>query len=161
MIFFYIFRVLFYPILVCFLLNTFFDYIVLFSIRPFQIAPSIGVEQVLAWAPVTQRARVRSPVGTSFLGEIFRGFSSPVRQMSGSFRPQGPRISSGHHNHPSSFITGANDLRCSRALKTSNIHTYRLLQFFSMRLNSEDWGGVLTTFEPLNTNQILTLHVLS
>ena len=43
---------------------------------------------------------------------FFRGFSSPVRQMSGSFRPQGPRISSGHHHHHSSFITGANDLRC-------------------------------------------------
>ena len=28
-----------------------------------------------------------SPVGTSFLGEVFRGFSSPVRQISGSFRP--------------------------------------------------------------------------
>ena len=39
-----------------------------------------------------------------------RGFSSPVRQMSGSFRPQGPRISFGHHYHPSSFITDANDL---------------------------------------------------
>ena len=37
--------------------------------------------------PVTQRARPRSPVGTSFLGEVFRGFSSPVRQMSGSLRP--------------------------------------------------------------------------
>ena len=33
-----------------------------------------------------------------------RGFSSPVRQMSGSFRPQGPRISFGHHYHSSSFI---------------------------------------------------------
>ena len=44
---------------------------------------------------------------------FFRGFSSPVRQMSGSFRPpQGPRISFGHHYHQSSFITGANDLRC-------------------------------------------------
>ena len=32
-------------------------------------------------------ARVRSPVGTSFLGDVFSGFSSPVRQMSGSFGP--------------------------------------------------------------------------
>ena len=48
---------------------------------------------------------------------LFRGFSSTVRQMSGSFRPQGPRISFGHHYHPPSFITGANDLRCRRALK--------------------------------------------
>ena len=38
-------------------------------------------------ALVTQRARVRSPVGTGFLGEVFSGFSSPVRQMSGDFRP--------------------------------------------------------------------------
>ena len=28
-----------------------------------------------------------APVGTSFLGEVFQGFSSPVRQMLGSFRP--------------------------------------------------------------------------
>ena len=27
------------------------------------------------------------PVGTSFLAEVFRGFYSPVRRMSGSFRP--------------------------------------------------------------------------
>ena len=40
-----------------------------------------------ACAPVMQWAWVRSPVGTSFLGEVFRGFSSPVRRMSGSFRP--------------------------------------------------------------------------
>ena len=46
------------------------------------------MEQVVARALVTQRARVRSPVGTHFLGEVFfRGFSSPVRQMSGRFRP--------------------------------------------------------------------------
>ena len=42
------------------------------------------MEQVVACALVTQRARVRSPVGTGFLGEVF---SSPVRQMSGNFRP--------------------------------------------------------------------------
>ena len=46
---------------------------------------STAVEQAVACAPVTQRARVRSPVGTSFLGEVFQGFSSPVRQMSGSY----------------------------------------------------------------------------
>ena len=43
--------------------------------------------QAAACAPVMQQVRVRSPVGTSFLGEVFRGFSSPLRQMSGSFRP--------------------------------------------------------------------------
>ena len=35
---------------------------------------STAVGQVVACAPVTQRARVRSPVGTSFLGEVFSGF---------------------------------------------------------------------------------------
>ena len=46
-----------------------------------------AVEQAVAWEPVTQRVRVQSPVGTGFLGEFFRGFSSPVKQMSGNFRP--------------------------------------------------------------------------
>ena len=32
---------------------------------------STAVEQVVACALVTQRARVQSPVGTSFLGEVF------------------------------------------------------------------------------------------
>ena len=59
------------------------------------------------------------PGRDKFPGWGFRGFSSPVRQMSGSFRPQGPRISFGHHNHPLSFITVSNDLRCWRALKPS------------------------------------------
>ena len=48
---------------------------------------STAVEQLVACALVTQWTRVRSPVGTSFLGEVFWGFSSPVRKMSGSFRP--------------------------------------------------------------------------
>ena len=83
---------------------------------------STALGQVVACAPVAQRARVRSPVGTSFLGEVSSKFF-PVRQMSGSFRPQGPLISFGHHYyHESSFITDANDLRSWRALKTSNIH---------------------------------------
>ena len=33
-----------------------------------------AVEQVVECALVTQRARVRSPVGTGFLGEVFSGF---------------------------------------------------------------------------------------
>ena len=46
------------------------------------------MEQVVACALVTQRVRVRSPVGTGFLGEVFfGGFSSAVRQMSGNFIP--------------------------------------------------------------------------
>ena len=56
---------------------------------------SSAVEQAVACAPVTQRARVRSSIGTSFLGDVFWGFSSPVRQMSGSFRPT--RLSSSFH----------------------------------------------------------------
>ena len=35
---------------------------------------STAVEQVIACALVGQRARVRSPVGTNFLGEVFSGF---------------------------------------------------------------------------------------
>ena len=35
---------------------------------------STAVEQVVACALVTQRARVRSPVGTGFLGEVFSVF---------------------------------------------------------------------------------------
>ena len=35
---------------------------------------STAVEQVVACALVTQRARVKSPVGTGFLGEVFLGF---------------------------------------------------------------------------------------
>ena len=42
------------------------------------------MEQVVACTLVMQQARVRSPVGTGFLGE---DFSSPVRQMSGNFKP--------------------------------------------------------------------------
>ena len=84
-----------------------------------------AVGQMVECAPVTQRARVRSLVGTNFLGEVFWVFSSPVRQMSGNFRPQGPRISFGHHYHQSSFIspTGANDVRSRRALKPQ-IYTF-------------------------------------
>ena len=54
------------------------------------------MEQVVACALVTQWARVRFPVGTGFLGEFFffRSFSSPVRQMSGSFRP--PKVPDYH-----------------------------------------------------------------
>ena len=45
------------------------------------------MEQAVACAPVTQRARARSPVGTGFLDEVFLGFSSPVRQITENFRP--------------------------------------------------------------------------
>ena len=49
-----------------------------------------AVGQAVACVPVMQQARVRSPIGTSFLGEVFWGFSSPVRQISGSFWPPRP-----------------------------------------------------------------------
>ena len=80
---------------------------------------STAVGQVVACAPVTQRARVRSPDGTSFLGEVFSGFFLTCKTlMSESFRPPRPPISFCHHyHHHTSFITGANDLRCWRALK--------------------------------------------
>ena len=35
---------------------------------------STAVEQAVACTLVTQRARVRFPVGTGFLGEVFSGF---------------------------------------------------------------------------------------
>ena len=42
--------------------------------KRFKETGSTAVEQVVACALITQRARVRSPVGTSFLGEVFSGF---------------------------------------------------------------------------------------
>ena len=68
--------------------SNFYHIFLLFLCAVYTKFESTAVDQVVACAPVAQRARVRSPVGTSFLGEVFRGFPSPVRQMSGSFRPQ-------------------------------------------------------------------------
>ena len=51
------------------------------------------------------------------------GFSSTVRQMSGKLRLHLSPDIIGHHNHHKSFHTGANYLRCWRALK--RIHTTR------------------------------------
>ena len=53
--------------------------------------------QAIARTLVMHRARVRCPVGTIFWAGVF---PPPVRQLSGSFRPQGSRISFGCHNHP-------------------------------------------------------------
>ena len=64
---------------------------------------STAVEQAAACALVTQRARVRSPVGTSFLDEVFPHLQDECQEALG---PQGPRTSFGHHNHPSSFHYG-------------------------------------------------------
>ena len=44
-----------------------------------QSSESTTVEQAVACMPVTQLARVRSPVGTSFLGEVFSGFFLPCK----------------------------------------------------------------------------------
>ena len=75
---------------------------------------STAVGQVVACAPVTQRARVPSPVGTSFLGEAFSVFfltcKTNVRKV---YAPKVPEfylaiiIIINHH----SFM-GANDLLC-------------------------------------------------
>ena len=59
------------------------------------------MEQAVTCAPVTQRARLRFPVGISLLGEVFSGFSLTykinVRKLQAHMVP---RISFGHHNHP-------------------------------------------------------------
>ena len=47
--------------------------IILMIIIPTIMMPT-AVEQAVACTPVTQRARVRYPVGTSFLGEFFFRF---------------------------------------------------------------------------------------
>ena len=52
-----------------------------------EVFESTAVKQAVACAPVTLRARVRNPVEIGFLGEVFSGFSSLVRQMSGNFKP--------------------------------------------------------------------------
>ena len=71
----------------------------------------------------TQRARVRSPVETSLLREVFSGFSSPVRQMSGSFRP--PRSPNIIWPPLSSIIIHYGRQRPEMLTRptTSNIHT--------------------------------------
>ena len=71
------------------------------------------VEQVVACALVTQRARVRSTVGRSFLGEVFSGFfltcKTNVRKLQAHKVPESHAAIIIIHHH---FITGANDLRC-------------------------------------------------
>ena len=66
---------------------------------------STAVEQVVVCALVMQRPRVRFPIGTSFLGEVFFGvFPHLQDKCREALGPQGPRISFGHHYHPYSFI---------------------------------------------------------
>ena len=65
---------------------------------------SSAVEQVVACALVTQRARVRSSVGTGFLGEVFFGvFPHLSDKCQEPLGPQGPRISFGRRIHHSIF----------------------------------------------------------
>ena len=71
--------------------NSFNLYLLTFNL-------STAVEQEVACAPVTQRARVRSPVGTSFLAGVFPHLQDKFQEALG---PQGPRISFGIHTHPS------------------------------------------------------------
>ena len=46
----------------------------LIDIYSFTTISSTAVGQAVGCAPVMQRAWVQSPVGTSFLGEVFLGF---------------------------------------------------------------------------------------
>ena len=98
------------------------------EIRRIQLSKSIllstAVGQAVTCAPVSQRARVRSPVGISFLGEVFLVFFSPVRQMSGSFRP--PRSRNIIWPSLSSIIIhyGRQWPEMLTRPKTSNIHTF-------------------------------------
>ena len=98
---------------------------------------STAAGQAVTCAPVMQWARVRSPVGTSFLGEVFSAFSSPIRQMSGSFRPLwSPNIIWLSLSSPIIIHTGANDLSCWRALKPwIYIHT-------NTNMGKDKGGGV-------------------
>ena len=49
---------------------------------------------------VMQRTRIRSSVGTSFLGGVFSHLYDQCQEALG---PQSPRISFGRHNHPFIF----------------------------------------------------------
>ena len=63
---------LFYCKICILLFTTLFGWMI--QINILLCLSSTTVEQVVACALVTQRARVRSPVGTGFLGEVFSGF---------------------------------------------------------------------------------------
>ena len=81
--------------------------------------------QTVACVPITQRAGVRSRSGQVSWVRFFRGFSSPVRQMSGSFRP--PRSANIIWPSLSSSIIIIHYWRQWPEMltrrKTSNIHT--------------------------------------
>ena len=102
-----------------------------------------AMRQAVACAPIMQRARVWSPVGTSYLGEVFRGFSSPVRQMSGSFRPQrSPNIIWPSLSSSLIFHYGRQWPEMLTCPKTSTIRTFMLLILLI-------WKPVRTAFHAL------------
>ena len=76
------------------------------------IMKSTAVGQAASCAPVTQRARVRSPVGTGFLGEVFSGFFLTCKTNVGKLYASEVPEYHYHYHHHSSFIKGVNDLRC-------------------------------------------------
>ena len=57
-----------------------------------RLQPAVG--QAEACAPVTQRARVRTPVGTDFLGEVFSGFFLPCKANVGKL--SAPKVPENH-----------------------------------------------------------------
>ena len=92
-----------------------------------QALQSTTVGQMVACVPVMQWARVWSPVRISFLGEVFRGFSSPVRQMSWSFRPpRSPNIIWPSLSLSLILHYGRQWPEMLTRPKTSNIHTYNI-----------------------------------
>ena len=60
---------------------------------------STAVEKTVACARVMSRTRVRSPVGASFLGEVYSGFFFTCKtKCQEALGPQGSRISPGRHH---------------------------------------------------------------
>ena len=55
------------------------------------------VTTAVTWLPLTQRARIRSPVGWISWLRFFPGFPSTIRQTSGNVGHIRPRLSYGHH----------------------------------------------------------------
>ena len=107
---------------------------------------STAVGQAVACVPVSQRARVRSPVGTSFLVRFFRGFYSPVRQMSGSFRPpRSPNIIWPSLSSSIIIHYGPQWPEMLTRPKTSNIHTYTTYTQYCWLLSTTHlrWFGVI------------------
>ena len=94
---------------------------------------------------------------------FFRGFSSPLRQMSRNFRPRRSPDIIGQHNHKKSFITGANDLRCWSALKHKlvNYSTYRSWAAIVTQLKKYKFGvNMLSSIADCSSFQQQQWHIL-